>query len=47
LAIRGRILHDTREERRMKIALAVLATVLQALALCNADFFVQIKERRP
>src|SRR6267378_4727490 len=47
LAIRGRILHDTREERRMKIALAVLAAVLQALALCNADFFVQIKERRP
>jgi len=36
-----------REERRMKIALAVLATVLQTLALCDADFFVQIKERRP
>src|SRR5258706_3646545 len=36
LAIRGRILHDTREERRMKIALAVLATVLHTLALCDA-----------
>src|SRR5438105_668772 len=36
LAIRGRILHDAREERRMKIALAVIATVLQTLAVCNA-----------
>src|SRR5882762_6633566 len=36
LAIRGRILHDTREERRMKIALAVLAAVLHTLALCDA-----------
>jgi len=35
LAIRGRILHDTREERRMKIALAVLAAVLHTLALCD------------
>jgi len=31
----------------MKIAVAVIATVLQALALCNADLLVQIKERRP
>src|SRR5258705_111285 len=36
LAIRARILHDATEEGRMKIALAVIATVLQTLALCNA-----------
>jgi len=36
LAIRGRILDDAREERRMKIALAVITTVLQALAFCSA-----------